>query len=147
MTVRMRMQRFGRKHKPFYRIVAAFHRKPRDGAFLEILGTYDPLPDKQGNKHVTLNVERAKHWLMNGADPSETVAFLLGRAGVIPMFPRRGAPRSAVADAVMGGGGEVTDAADLEGGEVIDAADLEGEIAVSETDEVSEEPDTAPRSK
>ena len=136
MTVRLRMQRFGRKHKPFYRIVAAFHRKPRDGAFLEILGTYDPLPDKQGNKHVTLNVERVKHWIMNGADPSETVAFLLGRAGVIPMYPRRGAARSAVVDAVMDGNGDV-----------VDAADLEGEIAVSETDEVSEEPDTgdAPR--
>ena len=101
-VVRLRLQRFGVKHKPFYRIVAATIRAARDAKFLEILGTYNPLPDRYGTKHVTLNVERIKYWVARGADPSEPVARLLGRAGVIPTFPRRGLPRSAVVDAVLG---------------------------------------------
>ena len=96
------MQRFGVKHRPFYRIVAATVRAARDAKFLEILGTYNPLPDRYGAKHVTLNVERIKYWVARGADPSEPVARLLGRANIIPIFPRRGQPRSPVVEAVLG---------------------------------------------
>ena len=100
-TVRLRLQRWGEKHNPVYRIVAATVRAARDAKFLEILGTYNPHPDRYGTKHVTLNVERIKYWVARGADPSEPVARLLGRANVIPVFPRRGQPRSAVVDAVL----------------------------------------------
>ena len=100
-TVRLRLQRWGEKHNPVYRIVAATVRAARDAKFLEILGTYNPHPDRYGTKHVTLNVERIKYWVARGADPSEPVARLLGRANVIPIFPRRGQPRSAVLDAVL----------------------------------------------
>ena len=100
-TVRLRLQRWGEKHNPVYRIVAAHVRAARDKKFLEILGTYNPHPDRYGSKHVTLNVERIKYWVARGAQPSEPVARLLGRASVIPMFPRRGQPRSAVLDAVL----------------------------------------------
>ena len=100
-TVRLRLQRWGEKHNPVYRIVAAHVRAARDKKFLEILGTYNPHPDRYGSKHVTLNVERIKYWVARGAQPSEPVARLLGRASVIPMFPRRGQPRSAVLDAVI----------------------------------------------
>ena len=101
-VVRLRLQRFGMKHKPFYRIVAAHVRAARDAKFLEILGTYNPIPDRFGSKHVTLNIERIKYWVARGADPSETVARLLGRAGIVPMFPRRGVPRSPVVEAILG---------------------------------------------
>ena len=100
-TVRLRLQRWGEKHNPVYRIVAAHVRAARDKKFLEILGTYNPHPDRYGSKHVTLNVERIKYWVARGAQPSEPVARLLGRASVIPMFPRRGQPRSAVLDALL----------------------------------------------
>jgi small subunit ribosomal protein S16 len=72
---------------PFYRIFAADARSPRDGKHLENLGYYDPIPEKDGNKHVGLNIERIKYWLSVGAQPSRTVARMLGQAGVIPKGP------------------------------------------------------------
>eukprot|EP00966_Prymnesium_polylepis_P206583 4786106-Prymnesium_polylepis.1 len=78
--VRIRLQRFGRKRFPFYRIVATHKYAPRDGKFHEILGTYNPTPDRYGAKHVTFNVERLKYWLVQGAAPSERVMYLLGRS-------------------------------------------------------------------
>ena len=74
---------------PFYRIVAAHKYSPRDGKFKEILGTYNPIPDRFGAKNVTLNVERIKFWLCVGASPSERVLQLLGRAEIVPPPPRR----------------------------------------------------------
>jgi small subunit ribosomal protein S16 len=88
--VRLRLARWGRAHRPFYRIVAARRGAPRDGKFLERLGTYNPIPDREGNKHVTLNVDRINRWLADGATPTETVGWLLSRAEVIPPWPRRG---------------------------------------------------------
>ena len=77
--VRIRLQRTGRKKKPSYRVVVADSRAPRDGAFLEIIGHYDPLTDP-----VTLVIdeEKALKWLRQGAKPSETVAGLLKRQGI-----------------------------------------------------------------
>ena len=73
---------------PFYRIFAADARSPRDGRHLENLGYYDPVPEKDGNKHVGLNIERIKYWLSVGAQPTGTVARLLGQAGIIPVQPQ-----------------------------------------------------------
>ena len=94
MPVRIRLARFGTKNRPHYRVYVADSRAPRDGKHIEIVGHYDPIAQKDGHKHVGLNIERIKYWLSVGAQPSDTVARLLGQAGVIPALPRRG--RSAV---------------------------------------------------
>ena len=87
--LRIRLARFGRRNLPFYRIYVANSESPRDGKHLEIVGTFDPIPQIDNNKHLTLNIERIKYWLSVGAQPSDRVAYLLGRAGVLPMPPQR----------------------------------------------------------
>ena len=79
MSVKIRLARHGAKKRPFYRIVAASSQSPRDGRFLEILGTYDPLTDPAT---IDVKVERAQDWLGKGAIPSDTVRSLLQKAGV-----------------------------------------------------------------
>lgn len=74
MAVRIRLQRKGRKKRPFYRLVAADHTSPRDGKFIEMLGTYDPL---QNPPVLALKRERIQHWLDNGATPSDTAHKLI----------------------------------------------------------------------
>ena len=69
---------------PVYSIFAADSRCPRDGRHLEVVGYYDPIPEKDGNKHVGLNIERIKYWLSVGAQPSAVVQRLLAQAGVLP---------------------------------------------------------------
>ena len=82
MSTRIRLRRIGRKAIPLYRIVVTDRTAPRDGRFIEILGTYDPR-QKDAGKKVTVDVEKAKQWLAKGATPTETVESLLKRAGVI----------------------------------------------------------------
>ena len=89
MPVRIRLQRFGRRNLPFYRIVAADSRAPRDGRFIEALGTYNPLASKDGIKEITAHSTRVRYWLANGAQPSERVAWLFGKVGIIPPLPPR----------------------------------------------------------
>lgn len=79
MAVRIRLRREGRKKLPMYRIVIADKDAPRDGRFIETIGTYRP---KQQADNVTLDVEKAREWLAKGATPTETVASLLKKAGV-----------------------------------------------------------------
>ena len=74
MAVVLRMTRRGAKKKPFYRIVAADSRSPRDGKFLEMLGTYDPLKSED---NIKIDTEKVASWIKKGAKPSETVASLL----------------------------------------------------------------------
>jgi small subunit ribosomal protein S16 len=81
MATRIRLRRIGRKKLPLYRIVVADKESPRDGRFIEILGTYDP--KQEGAKKVVLDVEKAKSWLAKGATPTDTVEALLKSAGVI----------------------------------------------------------------
>ncbi len=78
MAVKIRMKRIGSKNDPAFRIVVADGRSPRDGRFIEELGTY--LPRKKSDKF-TLNLERARYWLSKGAQPSETVASMIKKAG------------------------------------------------------------------
>ena len=82
MSTRIRLRKVGRKKLPLYRIVVSERTAPRDGRFLEVLGTYDP--KQEGAKKVTVDVEKAKDWLARGATPTETVEALLKSAGVIP---------------------------------------------------------------
>ena len=78
--VRIRLRRLGAKGHPFYRIVVADQRAARDGAFIEQLGTYDPMQDPPA---VTLAEESALKWLRNGAQPSDAVRHLLDKAGIL----------------------------------------------------------------
>ncbi|MCK5350854.1 MAG: 30S ribosomal protein S16 [Desulfobacula sp.] len=79
MAVRIRLTRKGTKKKPFYRIVAADVESPRDGKFLELLGTYDPMVEPAA---ITLKEDRVKYWLGEGAKASTTVQSILKRQGV-----------------------------------------------------------------
>ncbi|PIQ96108.1 MAG: 30S ribosomal protein S16 [Nitrospinae bacterium CG11_big_fil_rev_8_21_14_0_20_56_8] len=81
MAVVIRLTRRGAKKKPFYRIVATDSRSPRDGRFLEVLGTYDPLKDKD-EERIKVDVEKASSWLKKGAKASRTVGTLFKKAGV-----------------------------------------------------------------
>ncbi|HZM06256.1 MAG TPA: 30S ribosomal protein S16 [Candidatus Saccharimonadales bacterium] len=74
MSVRIRMKRVGAKNAPYFRIVVADSRSPRDGKFIEEIGTYQPL--KKGDNY-KLDMERAKHWMSKGARPSDTVASFI----------------------------------------------------------------------
>jgi len=83
MAVRIRLARHGRKKAPFYRLVVADSRSPRDGRFIELLGTYDPMTDPA---KITVNEERAVYWLTVGATASETARGLLKKSGVWEKF-------------------------------------------------------------
>jgi small subunit ribosomal protein S16 len=80
MAVRIRLRREGRKKSPAYRIVVTESTMPRDGRFIEIIGTYQP---RLGENSVTLKADRAHHWLDVGAQPSDTVRSILRRSGVL----------------------------------------------------------------
>ncbi|GAA0444399.1 MULTISPECIES: 30S ribosomal protein S16 [Sphingomonas] len=82
MAISMRLSRGGSKKRPYYRIVVADARSPRDGKFIEKVGTYNPLLAKDDEKRVVLDTERAKHWLSVGAQPTDRVLRFLDAAGV-----------------------------------------------------------------
>lgn len=96
MVVRLRLQRFGRTHTPFYRMVAANAKAPRDGRFLEIVGTYNPIASKEGVKEIRLKQDRLKYWLSVGAQPSKRVAWILGKFGILPPPPRSYNPQKMI---------------------------------------------------
>ena len=83
MAVKIRLTRMGSKKKPYYRINVADSRSPRDGRFIETVGTYNPLVEEN---QVTLKEERVMEWLNNGAQPSDTVRNILSKAGVMKKF-------------------------------------------------------------
>ena len=83
MAVKLRLKRGGSKQKPFYRIVAADARSPRDGRFIDIVGTYNPIPS---NYEVTIDEEKALYWLSNGAQPTDTVRSLLSQKGIMAKY-------------------------------------------------------------
>ena len=82
MAMKIRLARGGSKKRPFYRIVAADARAPRDGRFIEKLGTYNPLLAKDSAERVTLDNDRIQHWLDHGALPTDRVARFLDAAGL-----------------------------------------------------------------
>ncbi|MEP9402132.1 30S ribosomal protein S16 [Sphingomonas sp. VNH70] len=82
MALSIRLSRGGSKKRPYYRIVVADARSPRDGRFIEKIGTYNPLLGKEDEKRVVLDAERATHWLGVGAQPTDRVARFLDKAGV-----------------------------------------------------------------
>ncbi len=81
--VKIRLRRVGAKKKPSYRLVAADSRSPRDGAFLDIIGHFNPLTDPET---VVIDEEKALHWLSHGAQPTTTAARLMSKAGIMEKF-------------------------------------------------------------
>ena len=98
MALSMRLSRGGSKKRPYYKIIVADARSPRDGKFIERLGSYNPLLAKDSPERVILDTERAKHWLAAGAQPSDRVARFLDAAGVLE--------RKAKVNAIKGEPGE-----------------------------------------
>lgn len=99
MSLKLRLSRGGAKKRPYYRIVVADSRMPRDGRFIERVGTYNPMLPQEHPERVKLNDERIKHWLGVGAKPSDRVARFLGQAEIIPLpeireTPKKSAPRA-----------------------------------------------------
>ena len=89
MAVRIRLARGGTKKRPFYRIVAADARSPRDGRFLERLGSYNPLLNSEDANRIVLNEERIRYWLSQGAQVSDRVARFLDKSGIVPGATRQ----------------------------------------------------------
>ncbi len=88
MALKIRLTRQGAKKRPFYRIVVADARSPRDGRYLEIVGTYNPMLAKESGERVKLNEERIKHWLGTGAQPTDRVEKFLADAGLTAKVER-----------------------------------------------------------
>lgn len=96
MAMKIRLARGGSKKRPFYRIVAADSRMPRDGRFIEKLGTYNPLLPKDSEERVKMNMERIQYWLGQGAQPTDRISRMLEAAGVKEKTernnPKKGTP-------------------------------------------------------
>jgi len=95
MAMKIRLARGGSKKRPFYRIVATDTRMPRDGRFIEKLGTYNPLLAKDSEERVKMDLDRVKYWLGEGAQPTDRVSRMLEAAGVLEKKTRNN-PKSAV---------------------------------------------------
>ncbi len=83
MAMKIRLARGGSKKRPFYRIVAADSRMPRDGRYIEKLGTYNPLLPKDSEERVKMDLDRVKHWMDQGAQPTDRVSRMLEAAGIL----------------------------------------------------------------
>ena len=111
MTVRIRLARGGAKKRPYYHIVAADSRSPRDGRFIERLGSYDPRRSDGDEKRIVLVEERIRHYLGNGAQVSDRVARFLDKAGILPGATRqRGTGKRAAAIAAKKAEAEAAEA-------------------------------------
>jgi len=99
MSLKIRLARGGAKKRPFYSIVVADARSPRDGRFIEKIGTYNPMVEKDHPQRLQINEERAKHWLGVGAQATDRVALFFGNAGLIAKTevketPKKSAPKA-----------------------------------------------------
>ncbi len=95
MALKIRLARGGAKKRPYYRIVVADSRAPRDGRFIEKLGTFNPLLPKDADNRVTLDEDRIKHWMSHGARPTDRVLRFLDAAGIMTR-PARNNPQKAL---------------------------------------------------
>ncbi len=80
MAVKIRLTRLGDKKSPFYRVIVADSRSPRDGRFIDVIGTYNPLVDPA---EIKIDADKAKKWIANGAQPTDTAKALLVKSGII----------------------------------------------------------------
>lgn len=116
MAMKIRLARGGSKKRPFYRIVAADSRMPRDGRFIEKLGTYNPLLPKDSEERVKMDVEKIQEWIAKGAQPTDRVARMLEAAGVREKTernnPNKGTPGKKAQDRVEEKAAKATAAAE-----------------------------------
>jgi small subunit ribosomal protein S16 len=94
MSLKIRLARVGAKKRPQFRIVVADSRYPRDGRFIENIGTYNPMLPKDSGERVKLDLDRVKHWLSKGAQPSDRVLRFLDAAGIRKRAPRNNPERA-----------------------------------------------------
>lgn len=99
--LKLRMARAGAKKKPFYHIVVTDSRSPRDGRFIEKVGTYNPMLPRDHQQRVTLNAERITYWLSKGVQASDRVAIFIGKANLAPMPEKKNNPQKSAAKAKM----------------------------------------------
>ncbi|MGR3502638.1 30S ribosomal protein S16 [Pseudaestuariivita sp.] len=125
MAMKIRLARGGSKKRPFYRIVAADSRMPRDGRFIEKLGTYNPLLPKDSEDRVKMNMERVQHWLDQGAQPTDRIQRFLEAAGTMEKKERNN-PKKAEP------GQKAKDRAEEKAAKAAEAAEAPAEEAAAE---------------
>lgn len=130
MALAIRLSRGGAKKRPYYRIVVANSRSPRDGKFLEKIGTYDPLAPKDSPERVRLDTERAAHWLGVGAQPTDRVARFLDAAG-LRARPARSNPKKGEPGAKAKERAEERAKKAQEAAEAAAAAEAEAQVAAA----------------
>ncbi|MDP2699556.1 30S ribosomal protein S16 [Thalassospira sp.] len=137
MAVKIRLSRGGAKKRPYYRIVVADARAPRDGSFIEKIGTYDPMLPKEAGNRVTFKEERVKYWLGVGAQPTDRVARFLGQMGLAEAFkpteqPKKSAPKAKAQERTREKEQKAADAAEAAAAAAAAAAAPAAEEAASE---------------
>ncbi|MEG8045596.1 30S ribosomal protein S16 [Sphingomonas aerolata] len=135
MAINIRLARGGSKKRPYYKIVVADARSPRDGRFIEKIGNYNPLLAKDNEQRVQLDADRAKHWLSVGAQPTDRVARFLDAAGVLERSarnnPNKGKP-----------GEKATERAEERATKAAEAAEAEAAAKAAPPADAAEEPAT-----
>ncbi|MEM7074946.1 MAG: 30S ribosomal protein S16 [Pseudomonadota bacterium] len=132
MAMKIRLARGGSKKRPFYRIVAADSRMPRDGRFIEKLGTYNPLLPKDSEDRVKMNMERIQYWLDKGAQPTDRIARFLEAAGATEKKERNN-PKKAEP------GQKAKDRAEEKAQKAADAEEAASEAAAAEAEAATED--------
>jgi len=125
MAMKIRLARGGSKKRPFYRIVASDSRMPRDGRYIEKLGTYNPLLPKDSEDRVQMNMERVQYWLGEGAQPTDRVSRFLEAAGVVEKKTRSNPKKAAP-------GKKATERAEEKAAKAAEAAAAPAEEAAAE---------------
>ena len=139
MAISIRLARGGSKKRPYYKIVVADARSPRDGKFIEKIGNYNPLLAKDNELRVQLDADRAKHWLSVGAQPTDRVARFLDQAGVLERSarnnPNKGKPGEKATERAEERATKAAEAAEAEA--AAKAAPAEAEAPAAETEEAA----------
>ena len=131
MALKIRLTRQGAKKRPFYRIVVADVRSPRDGRYLEIVGTYNPMLSKESGERITLKEDRIQHWMSVGAKPTDRVGKFLAEAGIMDKVeynnPEKSKPKAKAQERLL----EIEEAAKA-------AAEAAAEAAAAPAEEAAE---------
>ena len=144
MSLRIRLARGGAKKRPFYRIVIAEATSPRDGRFVEKVGTYNPMLPQEHADRVILNAERIQHWLGVGARPTERLHKILGKAGLMEPYvfgeqPKKSAPGKKRAEREAEAAAKVKQAAEAAEAEAAKAAEAAAAAAAAPAEETPAE--------
>ncbi|MEM7290329.1 MAG: 30S ribosomal protein S16 [Pseudomonadota bacterium] len=146
MALKLRLARGGSKKRPFYSIVVADVRSPRDGRFIEKLGTFNPLLPKDSDQRVVLDTERAQHWLGHGAKPTDKVLRFLDEAGILKREPRNN-PKKALPGKKAQERIEEKKAKEEEAAEAAKAAEEEAKVAAEAPAEEAPAEEAAPEAE